>query len=283
MMFSRLAIVFTIVLAIVVVSQSLFIVDETQQAVVLQFRDPKNVVQTPGIHMKVPFIQDVIMFDKRLLDHDIPAQKVTAGDQKFVFVDTFTRYKIVDPLVFYRKMGNEIQAQDRLKNLIIKSMRSVLGQVTLANLLSEERIKIMHKIREEVNADAKQYGIDVVDVRIRRADLPKENYESIFQRMRSERDREAKELRAVGTEIAQTIRSEAEKQRTVLIAEARKQAQILKGRGEADSLRIISEATKKDPKFYSIYKSYETYQSTFSSGNSTFVLSPKGGFFEHFN
>lgn len=266
-----------------VLSGTLFIVDETQQAVVVQFQDPKKVVKTPGLQMKMPFIQQVIFFDKRLLDYDLPAQTVVAGDQKFVIIDTFTRYRITDPLVFYRSMGTESKAQDRLRNLIIDAMRSVLGQVPLSNLLSQERVKIMHKIHQDVNVGAKQFGIDVVDVRIRRADLPKQNYESIFQRMRSERDREAKGLRADGTEIAQTIRSQAEKERTVLIAQAQKEAQILKGTGEAESLKIISSATKKDPKFYGIYKSYETYQATFDSGNSTFILSPKGGFFEHFN
>jgi membrane protease subunit HflC len=271
------------VIITIIASGTIFIIDETQQAVVVQFQDPKDVIQNAGLHFKIPFIQDVILFDKRLLDYDLPAQTVVAGDQKFVIVDTFTRYKITDPLVFYRSMGTETKAQDRLRNLIIDAMRSVLGQVPLSNLLSQERVKIMHRIHEDVNQGAKKFGIDVVDVRIRRADLPKQNYESIFQRMRSERDREAKELRAVGTEIAQTIRSQAEKERTVLLAQAQKEAQILKGAGEAESLKIVSEATKKNPKFYSIYKSYETYQTTFESGNSTFILSPKGGFFEHFN
>ena len=266
-----------------IISSSIFIVEEREQCVIVQFGDPRKVIRDPGLYFKIPLIQDVVFFDKRLLDYDLPAQTITAGDQKFVLIDSFTRYRIADSLSFYKTVGTESKAQDRLKNLVIDAMRSVLGQVPLSKLLSEERVNLMHQIKKYVDQGAQKFGIDVVDVRIKRADLPKQNYESIFQRMRSERDREAKELRAVGTEIAQTVRSEAEKDRTILIAEAQKEAQILKGKGEAEALSIITNIAKQDSKFYQMYKSYQTYQSTFDQGETTFVLSPKNGFFEYFN
>ncbi len=278
------SILIAVFVAVVLVSSGVFfIVDETQQAIVFQFQDPKNVIQKAGLHMKLPFIQNTVFLDKKLLEYYLPPEKITGGDKKFAFVDTFTLYRITDPLMYYQAMETEKKAQDRLKSIIIDAMRSVVGKYVLNDLLSEKRTDIMKQIYEIVNKGAKKFGINVVDVRIKRADFPKENYGSIFDRMRSERDREAKELRAIGTEKAQNIRSQAEKERTVLLANAQKEAQILKGEGEAQALKIISEATKRNPKFYSIYKSYETYQSTFDSGNSTFILSPKGGFFEHFN
>lgn len=223
-----------VVAAVILATSSLFIVNQAEQAIVLQFGDPKRVIQDPGLKVKLPFVQNVVYYDKRLLDFAPPSEEVIASDQKRLVIDAYARYRIVDPLRFYQSIGSEALAQTRLGATISGSLRRVIGNVTLAQILSDERSRIMEEIRLDVNKAAANFGLDVVDVRLRRADLPEENSQAIFARMQSEREREAREFRAQGAELAQRIRSRAERERTVIIAEAQRQAQILRGEGEGN-------------------------------------------------
>jgi membrane protease subunit HflC len=273
------------VLAVVVllaIWSSLFIVDQTEQAIVLRLGEFRREIREPGLKVKVPIIENVIYFDRRVLDYEPPAEEVIAADQKRLVVDSFSRFRIVDPLQFYRSVTNELGARSRLGSLISGSLRRVLGSTTLASVLSEERDKIMKQITEEVAAQAKGFGIEVVDVRLRRADLPEENSQAIYQRMQSEREREAREFRAQGAEFAQRIRSSAERDRTVLIAEAQRQAQVLRGQGDGESVRIFAEAFGKDPDFFAFYRSMQAYRASLSGQDTTLVLSPEGEFFRFF-
>ena len=208
---------------------SVFIVKEVNQAIVLQFGDPKRIIVNPGLNFKIPFIQNVVYLDKRILNLDAPSEEVIASDQKRLIVDAFARFKIVDPLKFYISVGDERVARSRLATVINSRIRNVLGQEELQTLLSVDRIKQMELIKEGVNAEAQNFGINIVDVRIKRADLPQANSEAIFRRMQTEREREAKEFRARGAEMAVTITSTADKEVTVLIADAEKKSEIMKG------------------------------------------------------
>ncbi len=262
---------------------SLFIVTQVEQALVLQFGEPIRTIQSPGLQMKIPLIQNVIFYDKRLLDLDLDPEEVIASDQKRLVVDTFLRYKIVDPLRFYQSMGNENVARARLQTLAVASLRRILGSAPLSKVLSADRSNIMHQIQKEVQKAALPFGVDVIDVRIRHADLPKANSEAIYQRMESERKREAKEFRAQGEEIAKKIRSRADKDRTVILAEADKQSQILKGEGEGESILVQSQAFSKDPAFFDFYRSMEAYKAALTSETTTYVISPTSDFFKFFN
>lgn len=279
----RLVIIAAVVIAAgVVAASALFTVDETQQALVLQFGDPKRVIQTPGLKAKLPFIQDVTWFDRRVLELDPPVEQVILADQKRLRVDAFARYRIADPLRFYTSVGSEAIAEQRLKPVINASLRRVLGNVTLSSVLSDERLQIRDDIRDQVNGEAEQFGVEVVDVRIRRADLPEETSQAIFARMRSEREREAAEARAQGQEQAQQIRSRAERERTVILAEAQRDSQRLRGTGDEEALRIIARATQNGAGFYDFYRSLEAYRNTFSAGGTTLILSPDSDFFRFF-
>jgi membrane protease subunit HflC len=269
------------IVALIVLYNALYIVNQTSQALILQFGDPVRVVRDPGLKFKIPFIQTVVIFDRRLLDYDPPAEEVIAADQKRLVVDTYSRYRIVNPLLFYRTVGSEYAMQARLDATISASLRRVIGDILLNELLSPQRAEIMHKIRDEVAAETKPYGIDVVDVRIRHADLPPANSEAIYARMVSERQREAKQFRAQGYEAAQGIRAEADRDRTVILAEATKQAQIISGKGDAQSIEIYAKAFGQDPKFYAFYRSLQAYRTALDNG-STFVLSPDSPFFKYF-
>src|SRR3954454_14593957 len=238
----------------ILASASLFTVNETQQALVLQFGEPRRVIQEPGLKAKIPFIQNVVIYDRRVLDLDPPVEQVILADQKRLDVDAFARYRITNPLRFFQSVGSEMVLEQRLNTVVISALRRVLGNVTVLSILSEERQQVMADIRQQVNSEAQRFGIDVVDVRIRRADLPEEPSQSIFARMRSEREREAAEFRAQGQEQAQQIRSRAERERTVIIAEAQRDAQVLRGEGDNQAFRIIAEATGRDPDFYSFYR-----------------------------
>ena len=233
---------------------SLFTMDERQQGLVLQFGEPKRVIQTSGLHFKLPLIQNVVRYDVRILEYDLPIEEVIAVDKKRMLIDSFTRFKITDPLEFYKTVGTESSVRNRLNSNVISSLRRVVGRVTLEELLSEERSNIMENIKVEVNNEASRFGIEVVDVRIRRADLPEANSQAIYERMISERVREAKEFRAKGSEIAQKIRAEADKERTVILAEATKKSEILRGEGESQSVNIYANAFQQDPEFYSFYR-----------------------------
>ena len=260
---------------------SIFTVNERQQALVLQFGRPDQVITQPGLHFKAPW-QDVYYLDKRILALDAPSEEVIASDQKRLVVDAFARYRIHDPLKFYESVGNDQVARQRLETLINSNLRRVLGSVAFSAVLSGERAALMKQIRDSVNDEAKEFGLDVVDVRIKRADLPAANSEAIYKRMKSERDREAKEFRAQGAEINQRIVSRADRNRTVLLAEAQKRADILHGEGDARAVQIFAEAFGKDPSFFEFYRSMEAYRKALSGKDTTMVLSPDSPFFKYF-
>ena len=256
---------------------------EREQGLVLQFGDPKRVIQKSGLHFKIPFIQNVIKYDKRILEYDLPIEEVIAVDKKRMLIDSFARFKIIDPLEFYKTVGNEANVRNRLNSNVISSLRRVVGRVTLDELLSSERSNIMNRIKIEVNDAASRFGIEVVDVRIRRADLPEANSQAIFERMISERVREAKEFRAKGAEAAQIIRATADKEKTVLLAEATRKSEILRGEGESESIDIYANAFEKDSNFYSFYRSMQAYKNVLGEDGTTMILSPDSQFLEFFN
>tara|TARA_B100000579_G_scaffold25312_1_gene17841 strand:- start:527 stop:1393 length:867 start_codon:yes stop_codon:yes gene_type:complete len=271
------------VLSLFVGLNAFFTMNEREQGLVLQFGEPKRVIKTTGLHFKIPLIQNVVRYDKRILEYDLPIEEVIAVDKKRMLVDSFTRFKIVDPLEFYKTVGTEISVRNRINSNVISSLRRVVGRVTLDELLSEERSNIMENIKVEVNDEASRFGIEVVDVRIRRADLPEANSQAIYERMISERVREAKEFRAKGSEIAQKIRAEADKDRTVILAEATKKGEILRGEGESDAVSIYAEAFERDPDFYSFYRSMQAYGNVLGEDGTTMILSPDSEFLEFFN
>ncbi len=264
---------------LVVLLDSLYIVPQTRQAIVIQFGDPKRVVQEPGLHVKIPFIQRVVMYDNRLLSLDPPAQEVPLGDKKRIVVDTFSRFRIVNPLLFYQALQTEENAHSRLSDAIASSLRDVLGQHDMKTVLSPKRTEIMAQIRDEVNSKAKAFGVNVVDVRIRRADLPDETSQAVYARMRSEREREAKEFRAQGQQMNQKIRSEADRDRIKILAQAQKEAQVIRGQGDKEAARIWAEASSKDKEFYAFYRSLEAYRNSMNAEGTSMVLSPESDFF----
>jgi modulator of FtsH protease HflC len=261
---------------------SLFTVNEIQKAIVLQFGDPKRVIQQPGLNIKIPFIQNVILLDKRILNLDTPSEEIIAKDQKRLIVDAFARFIIKDPLKFYISVGNERVARSRLATIINSRIRGVLGQEELATLVSKERSRLMGQITKDVNTEASQFGIEVIDVRIKRADLPQANSEAIYRRMQTERTREAKEFRAQGAEIAQTIRSTSDKEVTIILAEANKNSEILKGEGDGRRNKIFANAFGKDAEFFSFYRAMQSYEKSLIGGETSLILSPDSEFFRFF-
>ena len=261
---------------------SLFVVKEINQAIVLQFGDPKKVIVEPGLQVKIPFIQNVVFLDRRILNLDAPPEEVIASDQKRLIVDAYARFKIVDPLKFYISVGDERVARSRLSTIINSRIRSVLGKQSLATLLSEDRTKQMAIIQEGVNTEAKNFGIEIIDVRIKRADLPQANSEAIYKRMQTEREREAKEFRAKGAEMAVTITSTADKEVTVLLANAKKQSEIMKGEGDGQRNKIFATAFGKDPKFFAFYRAMQAYERALIGGDTSLILSPDSDFFKFF-
>ena len=261
---------------------SLFTVKEINQAIVLQFGDPKKVLSEPGLQVKIPFIQNVVYLDRRILSLDPAPEEVIASDQKRLIVDAYARFRIVDPLKFYISVGDERVARSRLATIINSRIRSVLGKQSLATLLSEDRTKQMAIIQEGVNAEAEKFGITIIDVRIKRADLPQANSEAIYKRMQTEREREAKEFRAKGAEMAVTITSTADKEVTVLLANAKKQSEIMKGEGDGQRNKIFAEAFGKDPNFFSFYRAMQAYEKALIGGDTSLILSPDSDFFKFF-
>ena len=261
---------------------SLFVVKEINQAIVLQFGDPKKVIVEPGLQVKIPFIQNVVFLDRRILNLDAPPEEVIASDQKRLIVDAYARFKIIDPLKFYISVGDERVARSRLSTIINSRIRSVLGKQSLATLLSEDRTKQMAIIQEGVNAEAQNFGIEIIDVRIKRADLPQANSEAIYKRMQTEREREAKEFRAKGAEMAVTITSTADKEVTVLLANAKKQSEIMKGEGDGQRNKIFANAFGKDPEFFAFYRAMQAYEKALIGGDTSLILSPDSDFFKFF-
>ena len=261
---------------------SVFIVKEVNQAIVLQFGDPKRIIMNPGINFKIPFIQNVVFLDKRILNLDTPPEEVIASDQKRLIVDAFARFQIVDPLKFYISVGNERVARSRLSTIINSRIRNVLGQQKLQTLLSEDRSKQMALIQQGVNNEAENFGIKIVDVRIKRADLPQANSDAIFRRMQTEREREAKEFRAKGAEMAVTITSTADKEVTVILADAQKKSEIMKGEGDGLRNKIFADAFGQDPEFFGFYRAMQAYQKALIGGETSMILSPDSEFFKFF-
>ena len=261
---------------------SIFIVKEVNQAIVLQFGDPKRILLKPGLNFKLPFIQNVVFLDKRILNLDAPPIEVIASDQKRLIVDAFARFQIVDPLKFYISVGNERVARSRLSTIINSRIRSVLGTQRLQTLLSEDRNKQMALIQEGVNNEATNFGIKIVDVRIKRADLPQANSDAIYRRMQTEREREAKEFRAKGAEMAVTITSTADKEVTVILAEAEKKSEIMKGEGDGQRNKIFADAFGKDAEFFAFYRAMQAYEKALIGGETSLIMSPDSEFFKFF-
>ena len=271
-----------IVILGVVGFQSIFIVQEINQAIVLQFGDPKKIITKSGLNFKLPFIQNVAYLDKRVLNLDNPPEEVIAADQKRLIVDAIARFKIVDPLKFYISVGNERVARSRLSTIINSRIRNVLGQEELQTLLSKDRSKQMALIKEGVNNEAQNFGINIVDVRIKRADLPQANSDAIYRRMQTEREREAKEFRAKGAEMAVTITSTADKEVTVILADAQKQSEIMKGEGDGLRNKIFADAFGQDPEFFAFYRAMQAYEKALIGGETSLILSPDSEFFKFF-
>ena len=261
---------------------SFFTVKEINQAIVLQFGNPKRVLAEPGLKVKIPFIQNVVFLDRRILSLDPQPEEVIASDQKRLIVDAYSRFKIVDPLKFYISVGNEMVARSRLATIINSRLRSVLGKHSLATLLSEERSKQMAIIQEGVNTEAEKFGITIIDIRIKRADLPQANSEAIYKRMQTEREREAKQFRARGAEMAVTITSTADKEVTVILANANKQSEIMKGEGDGIRNKIFADAFGQDPEFFSFYRAMQAYETALIGGETSLILSPDSDFFKFF-
>ena len=272
-----------VALLLFTILSALFTVDQTKQALVLQFGEPKRIIQEPGLAIKLPFIQDVEYYEKRVLSL-IPqdAEEVILADQKRILVDAYARYRISNPLLFYQTVRNEFGARTRLESIIDSSVRRVLGSETLASILTGMRNNINDNIKDEVEESVTSLGIEIIDVRLRRADYPESTSQNIFNRMKSEREREAKEFRATGEEEAQKIRADAEKTRTVIVAEAARKAQENRGRGDSEAIEIYANSFGKDADFFSFYRSMEAYRAAIGESETSMVLSPDSEFFRFF-
>ncbi|MFG1424404.1 protease modulator HflC [Roseixanthobacter liquoris] len=261
---------------------SAFIVNQTQQALVLRLGDPLTPITTPGLHWKIPFIDSVVYLDKRILDLENPSQEVIASDQKRLVVDAFARYRISNPLRFYQAVGSIEAANSRLATILNSSLRRVLGESTFTSVVRDEREGLMRRIAEQVNREASNFGIVVVDVRIRRADLPEANSQAVFQRMQTERQREAAEIRAQGAEAAQRLRSRAEREATIVVAEATSRGEQLRGQGDAERNAIFADAFGRDPDFFAFYRSMQAYEASLKPGDTRLLISPDSTFFRYF-
>src|ERR1700753_1049593 len=276
-----LALLLLLLLAVVGYS-SVFAVSQTEQALVVRLCKPVDVVTAPGLHFKAPFIDTVIPVDKRILDLENPSQEVIASDQKRLVVDAFARYRIKDALRFYQSVGSIQAANLQLTTLLNASLRRVLGEVSFIQVVRDEREALMGGIRDQPDHEADGYGISVVDVRTRRADLPEQNSQAVYQRMQTERQREAAEFRAPGGQKAQEIRSKADREATVIVAEANSKAEQIRGTGDGERNRLFAEAYGKDPDFFAFYRSMSAYENGLKSGDTRFLLRPDSDFFRYF-
>ena len=269
-------------IAAIVVYSSLFAVQQTEQALVVRFGKPVDIATEPGLHFKAPFIDTVIAVDKRILDLENPSQEVIASDQKRLVVDAFARYRIKDALRFYQSVGTIQAANLQLTTLLNASLRRVLGEVTFIQVVRDEREALMGRIRDQLDHEADGYGIQVVDVRIRRADLPEQNSQAVYERMKTERQREAAEFRAQGAQKAQEIRSTADRESTVIVAEANSKGEQTRGEGDAERNRLFAEAYGKDPDFFAFYRSMSAYENGLKSNDTRYLLKPDSDFFKYF-
>ena len=267
---------------LIFLNSSWFIVLQTQQAIVFQFRDVVSIIDKPGLHFKIPLVQTVSFFEKRVLAVDAPSQEIMLDEQKPLAVDAFARYRIIDPLLFFQRLRDERIANDRLGSVLNSALRSVFGKTTLANLLSPERDTVMTKIRDQVNTEVKDFGIEIVDVRIKRTDLPQKTSSAVFARMNSQRAQEAAQIRATGQQQAAEIKATADREATVIVAEAQGAAEKMMGEGDNKALKIMAEASNRDPQFFAFWRSLTAYREALKPENTTYVLSPDGEFFRYF-
>ncbi|GAB4125941.1 MAG: protease modulator HflC [Rhodothalassiaceae bacterium] len=278
----------TIILAIAaiivasVALSGLFTVRETEQALVMQFGRYVRTEREAGLHWKIPMLQQVNYFDKRILNLEAPAQELIASDQKRLQVDAFARFRIVNPLLTYQAVRNEAVAAAQLSTILQSTVRQVLGSESFKNIVSGDRAALMLRIRDSINLEAESMGIEIVDVRLRRVDLPDANSKAIFERMRTEREREAEEARARGREQAARVRAQAERERTVLLAEAERDAQRIRGEGDATAVKVYADAFGRDPEFFEFYRTMEAYRNALGGQGTTAILSPDSAFLERF-
>ncbi len=261
---------------------TMFTVDQRQQVLVLQFGEPIRTINKPGIKFKIPLLQNAVFFDKRIIDLGISEQEVIASDQKRLIINAFAKYQIIDPLKFYTTVGTTQGFANKISGILDSSLRQVIGEVTLSELLTENRSNIMAKIKDVVSSASEIFGVKIVDVRIMRADLPKENSDAIYARMQTEREKEAREIRANGAEEADKIRAAADKERTIILAEAKKNSDITRGNGEAESNKIYANSYGRDPEFADFYRSMSAYKEALNSEKTKMVISPDGEFFKYF-
>jgi membrane protease subunit HflC len=273
---------FVLLVVLIVSYSSVFTVVQTEQVLVVRLGEPVRVVIDPGLNFKAPFIDSVISIDKRILDLENPSQEVIASDQKRLVVDAFARYRIKNALRFYQSVGSIQAANIQLTTLLNAALRRVLGEVTFIQVVRDEREALMARIRDQLDREADGYGIQVVDVRIRRADLPEQNSQAVYQRMQTERQREAAEFRAQGGQKAQEIRSTADREATVIIAEANSTAERVRGEGDGERNRLFAEAYGKDPDFFAFYRSMTAYENGLKSSDTRFLLHPDSDFFKFF-
>lgn len=266
----------------IVAYSGLFFVRETEQTLVVQFGEPRRVVTEPGLHFKIPVVQQVIPFDRRLLDFDAATQEMTTIDQRQVIIDAYARFRIADPLRFYQSVNNETRMNNQLASIIDRALRDTLGRTTQANLLSPQRAQLMRNFTQQVADQAKGFGIEIVDVRLKRVDLPEANSQAIYARMQTQREQEARKIRAEGERESQQIRAEADRQARVIEAEARKTAEILRGEGDAEATRIYAEAYSRDEEFFDFFRSMQAMTKGLSSETTTFVGPATGDFFRFF-
>ena len=271
-----------IIVALIVAYGALFTVYQTRQALVVRLGEPIRPVTEPGLHYKIPLIDSVINIDKRILDLENPAQEVIASDQKRLVVDAFARYRVKDVLKFYQTVGTVEGANLQLSILLNSALRRVLGEATLTQVVRDQREHLMARVREQLNTEAQAFGISVVDVRIRRADLPEQNSQAVYQRMQTERQQEAAQYRAEGAQKAQELRAKADRDVTVLIAEAQSKGEQTRGEGDAERNRIYAEAYGRDPDFFTFYRSMQAYESGLRSNDTRMVLKPDSDFFRYF-
>ncbi|MES2961998.1 MAG: protease modulator HflC [Pseudomonadota bacterium] len=269
-------------IAILLFLSTMFTVDQRQQVLILQFGEPVRTINKPGIKFKIPLLQNAVFFDKRIIDLGISDQEVIASDQKRLIINAFAKYQITDPLKFYTTVGTTQGFANKISGILDSSLRQVIGEVTLSELLTENRSNIMAKIKDVVSSASEIFGVKIVDVRIMRADLPKENSDAIYARMQTEREKEAREIRANGAEEADKIRAEADKERTIILAEAKKNADITRGNGEAESNKIYANSYGRDPEFADFYRSMSAYKEALNSEKTKMVISPDGEFFKYF-
>lgn len=278
-----ISILVIIIAVFFVINASYFYVDQRLQAIVLQFGEPIRVIKEPGIQFKIPFVQNVEYFDKRLLLFDNPVEEIISADKKRLIVDSFARYKIEDPLRYFQTIRFESTLTNRLGSIINDSLRQVLGRVPLKSVISEKRSVLLEEVAILVSAAAKDFGLQIEDVRIRRADLPTANSDAIFRRMQTERQQEAAQYRAEGEEQSRILKAQAEKEKTILLADAERTSDILRGEGDGEKNKILGEAFSKDPEFFSFYRSMQAYITAIGSEDTTMILSPDSTFFEYFD